>query len=96
MILMACPTCAMIRGLLMAGGVNEQLADSVAYSGPVEKLDQKAKKKVKRGATASSRKLGRALKKINKKAKLKSGKFKKGWNRSKVMKEAHKLVKRMR
>ena len=86
----------MIRGLLMAGGVNEQLADTVAYSKPLEKVDRKVKAKVKRGSTTASRKLSRALKQVNKKAKKKTGAFKKGWNRSKVMKEAHKLAKRMR
>lgn len=96
MILMACPTCAMIRGLLMAGGVNPEIADTVAYSKPVERVDTKVKAKVKRGSTTASRKLSRALKQVNKKAKKKSGAFKKGWNRSKVMKEAHRIAKRMR
>lgn len=93
---MACPTCAMIRGLLMAGGVNPEIADVVSQSAPVKSADKKVKTAVKRGSTRASRKLGRALKQVNKKAKLKSGKFKKGWSRSRVMKEAHKLAKRMR
>jgi hypothetical protein len=86
----------MIRGLLMAGGASEYVADRLATSAPVEKLDRKVKAKVKRGSTTASRKLSRALKQVNKKAKKKTGAFKKGWNRSKVMKEAHKLAKRMR
>ena len=86
----------MIRGLLMGAGASEPMAQSLAYSAPVKSVDTKVKEKVKRGSTKASRKLGRALKQINKKAKLKSGKFKKGWNRAKVMREAHKLAKRMR
>jgi len=35
--------------------------------------------------------LSRAMKKAYKKAHLKNGKFRKGWNRSKMLKYAHKI-----
>lgn len=38
-------------------------------------------------------KLSRALKAANSRAKLKSGKFRKGWNQKRLMKYAHKLKK---
>jgi len=43
---------------------------------------------------AASRRLSRALTKVNSKARLKSGKLRKGWSQSKIMREAHKLAKK--
>lgn len=74
-----CPTCALMRGILLGKGVSLGTAQEVAYSAPV-----------RRGATAANKRLGRALKKVNKRAKKKDGSFRKGWNRSKVFKMAHK------
>lgn len=51
--------------------------------------------KVKRKASAYSKKFGRAFKKIQKKHKAKSGCWKKGGYR-RCVKEAHKIAKRMR
>jgi hypothetical protein len=52
--------------------------------------------KRKRTRTKSKRdgKMSRALKTVNKRAKKKNGDFKKGWDQSRVMKEAHKLARR--
>lgn len=47
----------------------------------------------KRGSTAASRKLSKALKVVYKKARKKNGDYKKGWTQARVMKEAHRMVK---
>lgn len=49
----------------------------------------KAAKKVRRGKAPSG--MSRALKRANSRAKKKDGSFRKGWNRSKMMKYAHKI-----
>ena len=51
----------------------------------------RAAKSVRKGKAPSG--MSKALKIANKKAKLKSGKFRKGWNRSRMMKYAHKIRK---
>lgn len=47
-------------------------------------------------AKKAAGKLSKALKKVNSKARKKSGDLKKGWNQGRIMKEAHKLARRMR
>ncbi len=91
-----CPTCMALDMLLRSRGVQPQIADTIAYSPQARKADRVVKRKVKRGATKASRKLGRALKQINNKARKKNGDFKKGWSQSKVMRDAHKLARRMK
>lgn len=50
--------------------------------------------KIQRKASGTALKgMSTALKKANKKAKLKSGKFRKGWNQKRLMKYAHKIRK---
>jgi len=51
----------------------------------------RAAKPVRKGKAPSG--MSKALKTANKKAKLKSGKFRKGWDRSRMMKYAHKIRK---
>ena len=82
--------------LLRSRGVEPGLADTVAYSPQARKADRVIKRKVKRGATQASRKLGRALKEVNRKARKKNGDFKKGYSQARVMKDAHKMARRMR
>jgi len=41
-------------------------------------------------------KRSRAMKQAQKKARLKSGKFRKGWDKSRLMKEYHRIMKRMK
>jgi len=45
---------------------------------------------------AAGRRLSRSLAAVNKKARKKSGDLKKGWSQSRIMKEAHKMAKRMK
>ena len=53
------------------------------------------KKKRSRKKSSSDNKMSKALKEATAKGKLKSGAWKKGWNQSRVMKEAHRLKKKM-
>lgn len=55
--------------------------------------EQKSVSKKKRGSTAASRKLSKALRVVNKKARKKNGDLKKGWSQSRIMKTAHRMVK---
>jgi len=43
---------------------------------------------------AASKRLSKALAQVNSKARLKSGKIRKGWSQSRIMKEAHKIAKK--
>ena len=52
-------------------------------------------KRKSRKKSASDKKMSKALKEATAKGKLKSGAWKKGWNQSRVMKEAHRLKKKM-
>lgn len=81
---------------MMSRGFSSAESEMVGDSRPVRKADRVVKRKVKRGATKASKKLGRALKEINKKARKKNGDFKKGYTQGRVMRDAHKLAKRMR
>ena len=76
--------------LLRSRGVEPGVSETIAYSRPSRKADKVVKRKVKRGATKASRKLGRALKEINKKARKKNGAFKKGDTKGRAMRDAHK------
>jgi hypothetical protein len=91
-----CPTCLALDMLLRSRGVEPNTADLIAYSPQARKADRVVKRKVKRGATKASRKLGKALKEVNRKARKKNGEFKKGFTQSRVMRDAHKLARRMR
>lgn len=91
-----CPTCMALDMLLRSRGVEPMTSDLIAYSPQARKADRVIKRKVKRGATKASRKLGKALKEINKKARKKNGDFKKGYTQARVMRDAHKLARRMR
>ena len=72
---MACRTCDLIQGLLMAKGVPAPIAASTAPI--IEAAETAVIKKVKRKASAYSQRYGKAFKKISKKYKLKSGAWKK-------------------
>jgi len=90
---MACATCNMIRGLLMAEGVSPAVTEALMPL--VEVAEEKAVKVVKRKASAASKKYGRAFKKVAPSFKLKNGSWKKNGFRSAV-KAAHKLAKGMK
>ena len=91
-----CPTCLALDMLLRSRGVEPNTADLIAYSPAARKADRVVKRKVKRGATKASKKLGKALKEINRKARKKNGDFKKGYSQARVMRDAHKLARRLK
>ena len=91
-----CPTCMALDMLLRSRGVEPGLSETIAYSRPSRKADKVVKRKIKRGATKASRNLGKALKQVNAKARKKNGDFKKGFTQSRVMRDAHKLARRMK
>lgn len=88
-----CPTCMLFDALLASRGISSS-DRAIAYSAPVKAVDRMAKKKVKRGATTASRKLSRALKTVNAKARKKNGQLKKGYTQSRIMKDAQRLARK--
>ena len=86
---MVCPTCLMIRAFLEQQGVPYEMAATVG-----DKLGKPIERKVKRKVSAHAKRVGRAIRRINKRAKLKSGKWRKGWNQSRVMKTAQREARR--
>ena len=90
---MACRTCDMIRGIMMAEGIPDTIVNATIPL--VEAAEVKVVKTVKRKASAYSKKYGRAFKKVASKYKLKSGAWaKNGFKRA--QKEAHKLARGMK
>ena len=90
---MACRTCDLIRGLFMSGGIPESVADTTVTL--AEPQIVKAEKKVKRKASAYSKKYGKAFKKVANKYKKKGGAWKSNVFKN-AQKAAHKLARRMR
>jgi len=72
---MACRTCDLIQGLLMAKGVPAPIA--AATTPLIEAGEVAIEKAVKRKASAYSKRYGKAFKNISSRYKLKSGSWKK-------------------
>jgi len=88
-IYLACETCRLLAELLESAGVPTDIAK------PVSRMAAPVEKKVKRKASAYSKKYGKAFKKVAGKYKLKSGKWAKdGFKRA--QKAAHKMAKTMK
>ena len=103
---MACPTCAVIAELLSRTGVlSPAQATSFGYQEGIRFIDDKAvggvkKKAIRKGGqkfakSKYGRKLAKALKETNKKARKKSGGLRKGWDQRRIMTTAQKLARRM-
>jgi hypothetical protein len=93
---MACPTCQLMRGILLSQGMTPSTVGAVgAVLDPlIDRAENKVIRVTKRKASAYSKKYGRAFKSVAHKYKLKSGKWaKNGFARA--QKEAHRLAKRM-
>lgn len=92
---MSCPTCRLLKIALEQLGVDESASEPIsrAVGEPLQAAGIRAAKKQVRKARP---KLSKALKQVNLKARKRNGDFKANWNQSRVMKEAHKLAKRMR
>lgn len=79
-----------MRSMAMATTCPGCSAGATADSSPAVTKKRRTRKK-----SSSDKKMSVALKEATAKAKKKNGSFKKGWNQSKLMKEAHRLKKRM-
>ena len=74
---MACPTCTLLKALLESMGVDTDDARKISQTGTVKRADKQIKKKVKRKASAASKRYGKAFKRLAPKYKKKSGGWKK-------------------
>lgn len=94
---MSCPTCQLMRGILLSQGVPAPAIEAIGVLADpiIDQVENKVVKKTKRKASAYSKKYGRAFKQVAHKYKLKSGKWaKNGFSRA--QREAHRLAKKMR
>jgi len=90
---MPCATCDMIRGLLMAKGVNPVVIESAMPL--IELAETKVKKRVRSRLQKANDKLkSAAWKKANAVARKINGDFKKGWNQKRVAKYANKILRK--
>jgi len=90
---MACQTCDMIRGLLMAKGVNPVVIESAMPL--IELAETKVKKRVRSRLQKANDKLkSAAWKKANAVARKINGDFKKGWNQKRVAEYANKILRK--
>ncbi len=93
---MPCATCNMIRGLLIAQGVSEPIADALM---PIVEVTESAvvqkAVKTKRKASSYGVKYGKAFKKVAKLHMKKGGGWKKNGFKN-AQKAAHKLAKGMK
>ena len=83
------------RGKPMEGAlIGRTLAPRIIETGALA-IAEKIRKPRKQSSSQKkrSKKMSKALSKANSKAKKKNGDFKKGWNQSRLMKEAHRLCK---
>ena len=64
-----------------------------AYSGTSNPPATPSPQKKRRKSTKRDKALSRALKSVNKRARRKDNTLRKGWTQSKIMKEAHRMVK---
>lgn len=80
---------AQYRDLVQAGAMGV-----VAFANDPETTVSTAKKKVRRKKSAYGKALSRELKDINRKARTKSGKLRKGMTPGKILAKAHKAAKR--
>jgi len=93
-ILMACATCDMIRGLLMAKGVDPLVIESAMPL--VQLAETKVKKRVRsRLQRANDRMKSAAWKKANSDGRKINGDFRAGWDQKRIAKHANKLLKNL-
>jgi len=73
-----------------AAGFRAGLEKFELLTGPLD-FDKTSKARKPKRKGKKNPRLSRAMKKAYKKAHLKNGKFRKGWNRSRMLKYAHKI-----
>ena len=82
-----CPTCILLKAVLQSVGVSAPVAETVAYSPPVQQAEDRVVRKAKKKVSKYQREFGKQLKKLKKKhPKSKIGN---------LMKRAHRLTKKM-
>ena len=83
------------RAGLSDAGFNTKVVERVeGYLGPVRARQARSERQRTRAPSAYNKRLGTALKRINKRARKKDGSYRKGWSAQKVMRMAHKEAKR--
>ena len=80
--------------MAMGGMITSPTIALLGEAGPEMVVPLTSPPKRTRKKTDYDRRLSRALLEVNKTARLKSGAYRKGWDRSKVMKKAHKLARK--
>lgn len=78
----------------LQSGAGEAAGFALAFAQDPEQAVTEVKKKAKRKKSAYSRALSKELKAINKQARTKSGKLRKGMTQKKILAKAHRAVKR--
>ena len=88
-----CPTCRAVEALLIGSRrIPKPVAKKIARSSVTKRADSAIRKtKAVRKASKYSRKLKKHLTDERKKQTKMNGEFKKGWDQSRVMREAHRL-----
>ena len=94
-------TCGLVTAALVSQGVDPVIAKTIGERACVPAAEsgfRTARKKTVKAARkgVKSVKKSKAMKVAQKKARLKSGKFRKGWGKSKLMKEYHRILKRLK
>jgi len=91
---MACATCDMIRGLLMAKGVDPLVIESAMPL--VELAETKVKKRIRsRKQKTNDKKKSIAWKKANSLGRKNNGEFRAGWDMKRIARQANKILKKI-
>jgi len=91
---MACATCDMIRGLLMAKGVDPLVIESAMPL--VELAETKVKKRIRsRKQRTNDKRKSVAWKKANSEGRKNNGDFRSGWDMKRIAQRANKLLKKL-
>jgi len=91
---MACATCDMIRGLLMAKGVDPLVIESAMPI--VELAETKVKKRIRsRKQKANDKNKSIAWKKANSEGRRNNGEFRSGWDMKRIAQRANKLLRKL-
>jgi len=91
---MPCATCDMIRGLLMAKGVDPLVIESAMPL--VELAETKVKKRIRsRKQKSQDKNKSIAWKKANADGRKNNGDFRSGWDMKRIARRANKLLKKL-
>jgi len=94
-------TCGLVTAALVSQGVDPVIAKTIGDRACVPAAEsgfRKARTKTVKAAKKGVKnvKKSKAMKMAQKKARKANGKFKKGWGKSKLMKEYHRILKRLK